>query len=146
MELCEIFQRMCEQNQYELTPDVRCKLLWGFQWLHEHRDEHFGNGGLVRNAFESSIRHLANRVADVVPITTELLTVLQAEDIELPDVPAAVSGRADASAGRFRVACPQCGTLQPGAWRIPRPPRPLQRLPERFRRRVGRAHLRLQNE
>ena len=109
VELCEIFQRMCEQNQYELTPDVRCRLLWGFQWLHEQRDEHFGNGRLVRNAFETSIRHLANRVADVVPITTELLTVLQAEDVALPDVPAAVTGRIDSAAGRFRVACPQCG-------------------------------------
>ena len=108
MELCEIFHRMCRQNHYELTPAVRTKMLLGFEWLYEQRDEHFGNGRLVRNTFENAIRRLANRVADIVPITKELLTRLEPEDIDFPDIPAEVSAAFDPEP-RFRTRCPECG-------------------------------------
>ena len=84
VELCQIFQAMCDQNCYRIPPEARVKLVLGFQWLHAQRDEHFGNGRLVRNVFEKAIRRLADRIADVAPITTELLTVLDAQDIDVP--------------------------------------------------------------
>ena len=108
VELCEIFHRMCRQNHYELTPAVRTAMLLGFEWLYEQRDEHFGNGRLVRNVFENAIRRLANRVADIVPITKELLTRLEPEDIDFPDIPAEVIAEFDPQP-RFRTRCPECG-------------------------------------
>jgi hypothetical protein len=74
--------------------------------LHEQRDEHFGNGRLVRNIFEDAIRRLANRVADVTPITTELLTRLHPADIHPLGVPAEVWHRLREY--RYRVECPGC--------------------------------------
>lgn len=88
-QLARIFQLMCEANHYRLPEPAHTKLLLGFQWLYERRDEHFGNGRLVRNTFENAVRCLANRVAAVTPVTRELLTVLTADDIHLADVPAA---------------------------------------------------------
>jgi hypothetical protein len=107
-ELGRIYQLMCEANHYELPGPTRAKLLLGFQWLYESRDEHFGNGRLVRNTFENSVRRLANRVASVAPVTRELLTVLLADDIHLPNVPDDLWNRLEDSDLRFCVTCQQC--------------------------------------
>jgi tellurite resistance protein/adenylate kinase family enzyme len=107
-QLARIFQLMCETNHYELPCLARAKLLLGFQWLYESRDEHFGNGRLARNTFENSVRRLANRVAAVTPVTRELLTVLTADDIDLNDVPAGIWKHLDDNSLRFGVTCQQC--------------------------------------
>ena len=61
-ELGQIFGMMCEKNHYRVQPLGRAKLLVDFQWQYDNRDRHFGNGRMVRNVFEASVRHLANRV------------------------------------------------------------------------------------
>jgi hypothetical protein len=83
-------------------------LLIGFKWLYENRDEHFGNGRLVRNAFETAIRRLANRIAGVQSITTELLITIEPTDIHLPGVPPEVLD-VNLDKLRFRVLCDGCG-------------------------------------
>ena len=108
VQLGRIFQLMCRKNHYELPPAARAKLVVGFQWLLDHRDEHFGNGRLVRNSFESAIRHLANRVIDVDTLTKELLTTLQAEDVEMPRVPVAAWASLNDEKQKYLVACPGC--------------------------------------
>ena len=35
-----------------LPPETRARLILGFDYLRQARDEHFGNGRLVRNVFE----------------------------------------------------------------------------------------------
>jgi hypothetical protein len=80
----------------------------GFQWLYDNRDERFGNGRLVRNLFERAMRRLANRIVNIVPVTPELLTVLEPDDIDLGQVPEDLLARATDSKQRFRVACPGC--------------------------------------
>ena len=47
------------------------------------KDEHFGNGRMVRNIFEKAIRNLADRVVNIAELTPELLTTFEPEDIEL---------------------------------------------------------------
>jgi hypothetical protein len=71
------------------------------------RCEHFGNGRLVRNAFEDAIRHLANRIANLAPITEELLTRLEAADLHFDQIPIAVMDQLDQT--RFRFTCSGCG-------------------------------------
>ena len=108
VELGLIFQHLCDKNHFRVPGTTQAKLLLGLAWLYEHRDERFGNGRLVRNIFERAMRRLANRIANVVPITPELLTVLEPEDIDMPDVPAEVLSRATDKRQRFRVVCPGC--------------------------------------
>jgi hypothetical protein len=107
-ELGLIFQHLCDRNHFRAPGATQAKLLLGLAWLYEQRDERFGNGRLVRNVFERAMRRLANRIADVVPVTAELLSVIEAEDIELEGVPADVLARAADERQRFRVTCPGC--------------------------------------
>jgi SpoVK/Ycf46/Vps4 family AAA+-type ATPase len=107
-ELGRIFQSLCDKNQYQVPGATQAKLLLGLRWLYDQRDEHFGNGRLVRNVFELAIRRLANRIADVVPVTKELLSVIQPQDVELPDVPPDVLAKAGDDQQRFLVICGGC--------------------------------------
>ncbi|MEM1068632.1 MAG: AAA family ATPase [Planctomycetota bacterium] len=84
LQLAMIFEKMCEQNQYNLPPDARFRILVGFQHLYDRRDRHFGNGRLVRNAFEDSVRRLADRLAETRQLSEDLLTTLSAADISMP--------------------------------------------------------------
>ncbi len=108
IDLGRICARMCATNQYELPAETRAKLLLGFQWLYTRRDQHFGNGRLVRNVFEDSVRRLANRVVDVAPVTRRLLTVLTPADIHMDDVPEQVWEPLAKGHVRFVVDCPKC--------------------------------------
>jgi hypothetical protein len=107
-ELARILHSMCQRDHYVLPAATRTKVLLGFHWLVEHRDEHFGNGRLVRNTFERAIRRLATRIAGVVPVTRELLTVLEPSDLVFDDVPNEVWERAGSQPPRFRIPCPEC--------------------------------------
>ncbi|MEZ6118415.1 MAG: AAA family ATPase [Pirellulaceae bacterium] len=106
-DLGRIFARLCALNHYQLKPEVRKKLLIGFDWLFQHRDEHFGNGRVVRNLFEDSIRHMANRICGVAPLTKELLTNLEEADIRFENVPVEAAARAEPRV-RFQMRCPDC--------------------------------------
>ncbi|MCA9188565.1 MAG: AAA family ATPase [Pirellulaceae bacterium] len=107
-ELARIFQLLCDKNYYELPAAVRARLLVGLQWLYEQRDDHFGNGRVVRNLFEEAIRGLANRIAGVVPVTRDLLTTLHEDDVPFATVPSDIM-QCGNGALRVRVACPGCG-------------------------------------
>jgi adenylate kinase family enzyme len=107
-ELGRIFEGLCQQNRYALPPATRAKLLLGFEYLLEHRDESFGNGRLVRNVFEKAIGRLANRIAGVLPLTRELLCTLEPEDVVLEGVPEAVWTDLGDESRAFRMECPSC--------------------------------------
>ena len=108
VELCRIFQTLCENNRYVLSHETRARLILGFAHLLECRDEHFGNGRLVRNVFEHAIRRLANRVADIAPLTKDLLTRLEPGDIVFADVPETAID-ADATRDLYvSIICPGC--------------------------------------
>ncbi len=107
-DLGEIFESMCKQNQYQLPSDARHRLLVGFHHLHETRDRHFGNGRLVRNAFEDSVRRLADRIASVTQLTESLLTCLTADDIGLPEINNAKLSELVAKPHVLRIQCSGC--------------------------------------
>lgn len=135
-QLGEIFGSLCERNQYRLPSQARHRLLVGFNHLHSRRDRHFGNGRLVRNAFEDSVRQLADRVAESTELTETLLTTLLETDVRLPgigrdqlnqliDQPHRLQKQCDGcektigvapeSLGK-RVRCPNCQTIFSAAW------------------------------
>ncbi|HUE71246.1 MAG TPA: AAA family ATPase [Pirellulaceae bacterium] len=107
-QLGRIFQVFCDKNHYQVPGATQAKLLIGLAHLYGERDEHFGNARLVRNIFERAIRRLANRIAGIVPLTHELLTVLLPADIEMPDVPTSVRDAADKEPRKVTIACPGC--------------------------------------
>ena len=106
VELCEIYERFANLNHYELAPKVRARLLIGAQHLFEQRDEHFGNGRLMRNVFEDAIRHLANRLSSQAEITHESLTRFLPEDIRFPGWTDALDTQV--MQAKFAVVCPGC--------------------------------------
>ena len=106
-ELAQIFQRMCDKNQYVADGMAQAKLMLAFDYLYERRDAHFGNGRLVRNIFEHSIRRLANRIAGIAPLTDDLLTRIRAEDVEVAELPGRELDDPELWP-KFRVQCPGC--------------------------------------
>lgn len=112
-ELGHIFGCFCEQNHYVVPGPTQLRVLLGLKWLHEHRDEHFGNARLVRNIFESAIRRLANRIAGASSLTKEMLTTLEPHDVALPEVPAEFWAGVDNDHIRLRMACIGCGDVSP---------------------------------
>ncbi len=111
VELCRIMQLLCEKNHYLLPPETRARLILGFNYLVAHRDQHFGNGRLVRNVFEHAIRRLANRVADIVPLTKDLLTRLEPSDVVFRGVPDSAIDAEVAHDLHVNVTCSGCGQV-----------------------------------
>ena len=107
-ELGQIFKSLCAANHYHVTGDAQGRLLLVLARLHEERDEHFGNGRLVRNVFEQSIRRLANRIAGIAPLTKELLTTFEVADIALHGVPESAVAIAAENPPRAQLPCPEC--------------------------------------
>lgn len=107
-DLGRIFELMCRQNHYQLPATARHRLLIGFDYLYERRDRHFGNGRLVRNAFENTVRHLADRIAEETELTESLLTRLGAEDIDVPGLPRSELDRLTEQPHRLQIVCPGC--------------------------------------
>jgi SpoVK/Ycf46/Vps4 family AAA+-type ATPase len=118
VELGKIFERLCEQNEYQLPSDARHRALVGLDHLYQHRDRYFGNGRLVRNAFEDSVRSLADRIAEVTQLTDSLLTSLTAEDIRLPGISCSGLDQLVSKSHVLRIECEGCGRkmkIQPGS-------------------------------
>lgn len=107
-DLGRIFELLCESNHYRLPAESRHRLLVGLDSLHRERDRHFGNGRLARNAFEECVRRLADRVADVFPLTPDLLTILQPADICIPGLKSADLDSLLQQPHTLRVTCTKC--------------------------------------
>ena len=107
-QLAAIFESLCDQNHFKLNWQTRYRMITGLTYLHRHRDRHFGNGRLVRNAFEDSVRRLADRVADAADGDERLLTHLQASDIRLPGIDDSQMNDLVRSAGHLRMRCQHC--------------------------------------
>ncbi|TWU59739.1 Stage V sporulation protein K [Rubripirellula tenax] len=107
-EMGRIFEAMSVSNDYALPAAARHRLLVGLNQLFTQRDRHFGNGRLVRNAFEDSVRRLADRIADVTELSDDLLTTLTAGDISVPGLTPAKLDTIVAATHELRMECEGC--------------------------------------
>lgn len=80
-ELTEIYCKMAQKAGFILTDAALAKATELFTILYENKDKRFGNARLSRNIFEKSFEKHANRTAFIAPITREILTILEEEDI-----------------------------------------------------------------
>ncbi len=110
-ELGRIFEVFCRRNRYELPPATRLKLVLGFDELTRRKDEHFGNARVARNGFELAIRRLADRIAGIAPLTHELLTRLEADDIAFEDLSPQQLSELTAAPPALQIACSGCGEV-----------------------------------
>ena len=108
LELGRIFEVLCKQNQYQLESTTRHRLLIAFHHLYANRDRHFGNGRLVRNTFEDTVRRLADRIADVSVLTENLLTNLTTDDVCVPGLTATQLDELVSTPHQLRVTCAGC--------------------------------------
>lgn len=108
VQLGRIFEHLCKKNQYEIPGDARHRVLMGFYHLHQQRDRHFGNGRLVRNVFEDSVRRLADRLADASQLTESLLRTLLAVDISFPDLDDKQLNQLVSAKHVLRFECGEC--------------------------------------
>ena len=112
--LSRIFDAMCRTHQYQLTSEARHRILIGMDRLHAERDRHFGNGRLVRNAFEATVRAMADRIADGSSIAggssdaNENLETLTGRDVVVPGVTPETLGDWLASPHRLLIRCDGC--------------------------------------
>lgn len=84
-ELGMIFELQCNQQEYLLTHDARMKASTLFAQMHAARDEHFGNGRAVRNAFERCAVKQARRLVEKRAPSKRDLQTFFANDIPALD-------------------------------------------------------------
>ncbi|MBD2500845.1 AAA family ATPase [Anabaena azotica] len=80
-ELLNIFEKICEQNHFQLTEKAKQVLLNKLTDLYTNRDKKFGNGRLVRNIFEKTIEKQANRLVKLSEVNKKMMMTIDLEDI-----------------------------------------------------------------
>ena len=106
-ELCCIFTAACRRHGLQCAPELREALLHHFSFLHQHRDEHFGNARLVRNCFEAVTQAQATRLATQNAFNPADLNLLIEADLTSPARESWINHRR--SGKGYRIACPSCG-------------------------------------
>ena len=61
-ELLAIYEKLCKDNQYRLSPTAEEKLSTYFTEMYANREEHFGNGREVRKYFEETVKKQSPRI------------------------------------------------------------------------------------
>lgn len=82
-ELLDIFHLNVTKNEYVITTDADDFLKKKLDHVVQNKRKDFGNARYVRNYFESAIEHQANRLASDVNLTSERLSELTIEDIDI---------------------------------------------------------------
>ncbi len=108
IELGRIFELMCDKNHYQMTADVRWRVLLGFTQIAAHKNRYFGNGRAARNLFEHAIRRMANRLASADEISEAELQLLAGDDIEFRDAKWLAMPSVDNPQSHVVITCPEC--------------------------------------
>ncbi len=72
-----------EMHILKLTEAARNKMFEVFEKSYGERDKSFGNARLARNLFEKIIENQANRIVHIAPITEEILSTIEVEDVRI---------------------------------------------------------------
>lgn len=110
-DLCNIFERMCVANSYQLTQPARANLAILFNRAYAKKDEKFGNARFVRNVYEKTLGNHADRLANAEgAITTEKLSTIEAEDLPYGMV-LGLAGPVDVAESKWSAQCPGCSKM-----------------------------------
>lgn len=81
-ELDSIYCSNAKKYEYSLTESAKTYLHAALDKAVVEKDKNFGNGRFVRNLFEKTVEHQANRLSREAVISTEILTKIDEEDIK----------------------------------------------------------------
>lgn len=81
-EMFDIFCLLCDKGAYEISEDAKELVRKHFENLCDSKDDSFANGRTVRNVFENIISKQASRIASKRNKTKELLSTIEAEDVQ----------------------------------------------------------------
>ena len=81
-ELFDIFGLYLRKNEYTLAPDAAAYLREALERVVKNKDRNFGNARYVRNVFEKTIEHQANRLSKKSDLDKNALTEITLEDIK----------------------------------------------------------------
>ena len=84
VELMAIFEQLCAKQAYLLTKDAAEKATALFAAMHEEREQHFGNGRAVRNAFDRAVMNQASRIMRTRRPNKKALQTITDADIPAP--------------------------------------------------------------
>ena len=79
--LARIFRLNAKRYGYTLSPDADRRLNTVLTDMVLHKDEHFGNAREVRNLFEQTLQHQADRLIGIENVSEHDLATIEAEDI-----------------------------------------------------------------
>ena len=82
-EMFRIFCLRCEKSDYVITEEAKARLMDLLAQSVANKDKNFGNGRFVRNLFEKTVEHQANRLAKMENLTPEMLSRIEKEDVGL---------------------------------------------------------------
>jgi AAA+ superfamily predicted ATPase len=82
-ELYQIFLKRLKEFEYTITPEAAVALKAYFSEAVAHKDANFGNARFVRNVFERTLQHQANRLSSEVDLTSEKLAEITKEDLPI---------------------------------------------------------------
>lgn len=110
-DLCRIFDKLCRDAEYSLTPAACAMTFVLFAAAHKKRDERFGNARHVRNMYEKALGMQADRLASRGgSLGKSLLATIDGQDILLGFDQADFDPRSVILPGsRWEAECPGCG-------------------------------------
>lgn len=82
-ELMQIFEGMCEQNNYKLTDEAKQKASTHFEKAIASKGNNFGNAREVRNYFEKAIATQASRIVKLASPSKDEVELLKAADLSI---------------------------------------------------------------
>ncbi len=62
-DLCRIFEKFCQDTEYQLTPTACANAFMLFSVAYHQRDERFGNARFVRNVYEAAVNRQSVRLS-----------------------------------------------------------------------------------
>ena len=113
-EMCRIFEKFCNDNEYNLSPLTRINAFLLFVAARSRRDETFGNARFVRNVYEMTVSKHSSRIARMADVNREVLSELNGADIPYEILSWFDPSGIDVTASRWQFKCPGCGVVSIG--------------------------------
>lgn len=108
-DMCRIFERICIENDYSLTPNSRAYLFLHFNLVRQCHEGPFENARVVRNTFDSALSFQNERLAArAVPASNEVARQLEGVDILNSSTHESEIRSTNLSMSKWDGECPEC--------------------------------------
>jgi SpoVK/Ycf46/Vps4 family AAA+-type ATPase len=119
-ELCQIFEKFCNDSEYILSPAGRAYGFILFSMAYAQRTERFGNARFVRNVLEQALsKHSRRLVASgAAGIDESSLKTIKGLDIPLEMISGLNYSNIHFTDSRWEAQCPGCGTVSKATMKL----------------------------